>query len=60
MTEIQAEYCCLPLSESTRISQEQPTRLRILWGENPLPSIARFGRLAYPEHGEVTIHGVLG
>ena len=39
---------------------EQPTRLRILWGENPLPSIARFGRLAYPGRGEVTNHGVLG
>ncbi len=40
--------------------EEQPTRLRILWGESPLPSIARFGRLAYPTHGEVTNHGMLG
>ncbi|MGH8545691.1 MAG: BamA/TamA family outer membrane protein [Gammaproteobacteria bacterium] len=33
---------------------EQPTRLRILWGESPLPSITRFRRRAYPLHGEVT------
>src|ERR671925_1502231 len=24
---------------------EQPTKLRVLWGESPLPSIAWFGRL---------------
>jgi len=34
---------------------EQPTRLQVLWGKNPLPSIARFGWLVYPGHGEVTI-----
>jgi len=39
---------------------EQPTRLRILGGESPLPSIARFGRQAYPGRGEVTNHEVLG
>jgi len=39
---------------------EQPIRLRILWGESPLPSIARFRRLAYPGHREVTNCGVLG
>jgi hypothetical protein len=38
----------------------QPTRLQILWGESPLPSIARFGRLVYPGHGEVTNRGVFG
>ena len=40
--------------------EEQPTRLRVLWGESPLSSIARFGRLVYPGHGEVTNRGVLG
>jgi hypothetical protein len=38
----------------------QPTRLQILWGESPLPSIARFGRLVYPGHGEVTNRGMFG
>ena len=28
--------------------------------ESPLPSIARFRRLVYPGHGEVTNRGVLG
>ena len=40
--------------------QERPTRPRVLWGESPLPSIARFRRLVYPGHGEVTNRGVLG
>ena len=31
-----------------------------LGGERPLPSIARFGRLAYPMRGEVTNRAVLG
>ena len=31
-----------------------------LEGERPLPSIARFGRLAYPMRGEVTNRAVLG
>jgi len=39
---------------------EQPTRLSILWGESPLPSIARFGRQAYPEYGKVTTHAEPG
>ncbi len=39
---------------------KQPTRLRVLWGESPLPSIASFGRLVYPGRGEVTNHEVLG
>jgi len=39
---------------------EQPTRLRILWGESPLSSIARFGRLAYPGLGEVTNQELFG
>jgi hypothetical protein len=39
---------------------EQPTRLRILRGESPLPSIARFGRLAYPTWRKVTTSTVLG
>jgi hypothetical protein len=39
---------------------EQPTRLRILRGESPLPSIARFGRLAYPTWRKVTTSAVLG
>jgi hypothetical protein len=38
----------------------QPTRLQILWGESPLPSIARFGRLVYPGRGEVTNRGMFG
>jgi hypothetical protein len=45
---------------SPRALGEQPTRLRILRGESPLPSIARFGRLAYPGHGEVTNRERLG
>ena len=40
--------------------QERPTRPRVLWGESPLPSLARFRRLVYPGHGEVTNRGVLG
>jgi len=40
--------------------QERPIRPRVLWGESPLSSIARFGRLVYPGHGEVTNRGVLG
>ena len=32
----------------------------ILWGESPLPSIARFRRLVYPMHGKVTTRGLLG
>jgi hypothetical protein len=43
-----------------RISQEQPTRLRTLWGASPQPSIAQFGRLAYPMHVKVTTHVLLG
>ena len=39
---------------------EQPTRLRILRGESPLPSMARFGRLTYPGHGEGTNRERLG
>jgi hypothetical protein len=31
-----------------------------LVGESPMPSIARFGRLAYPMRGEVTNRAVLG
>ena len=31
-----------------------------LVGERPMPSIARFGRLAYPMRGEVTNRAVLG
>ena len=31
-----------------------------LGGERPLPSIARFGRLAYPMRGEATNRVVLG
>ena len=31
-----------------------------LVGERPMPSIARFGRLAYPMRGEVTNRVVLG
>ena len=31
-----------------------------LGGERPLPSIARFGRLAYPIRGEVTNRALLG
>ena len=40
--------------------QERPIRPRVLWGVSPLPSIARFRRLVYPGHGEVTNRGVLG
>jgi hypothetical protein len=39
---------------------ERPTRPQVLRGESPLLSIARFGRLAYPGHGEVTNREVLG
>ena len=39
---------------------EQPTRLRVLWGGSPLPSIARFGRLAYPMRMKVTTCVLLG
>ncbi|MBI4331844.1 MAG: IS1634 family transposase [Chloroflexi bacterium] len=39
---------------------EQPTRLRILWGGSPQPSIARFGRLAFPKLGKVTTRVLLG
>ena len=39
---------------------EQSTRLRILWGESPLSSIARFGRQAYPGLGEVTNQELFG
>jgi hypothetical protein len=39
---------------------EQPTRLRILRGESPLPSMARFGRLASPTWRKVTTSTVLG
>ena len=31
-----------------------------LVGERPMPSITRFGRLAYPMRGEVTNRAVLG
>ena len=31
-----------------------------LVGERPMPSIARFGRLAYPMRGEATNRAVLG
>jgi anaerobic selenocysteine-containing dehydrogenase len=39
---------------------EQPARLQILWGVSPLPSVTRFGRLAYPMHGKVTTRVLLG
>ena len=39
---------------------ERPVRLQILWGESPQTSIARFGRLVYPGHDEVTNHEMLG
>ena len=45
---------------SPRALGEQPTRLRILRGESPLPSMARFGRRAYPGHAEVTNRERLG
>ncbi len=35
-------------------------RLGLLWGASPLPSIARFGRLVYPMHEEVTNRVLLG
>lgn len=38
----------------------QPTRLQILWGKSPLPSIARFGRLVYPGRGEITNRRMFG
>ncbi len=40
--------------------EEQPTRLGVLWGESPLSSIARFGRLAYPMRMKVTTYVLLG
>src|SRR5512139_3200993 len=39
---------------------ERPTRPRVLWGESPLSSLARFRRLAYPGDGEATSREVLG
>ena len=39
---------------------EQPATLRISGGERHLPSIARFGRLAYPIRGELTNRAELG
>jgi hypothetical protein len=39
---------------------ERPTRPQVLRGESPLSSIARFGRLSYPGHGEVTNREMLG
>jgi len=39
--------------------EEQPTRLRILWGVSPQPSISRFRRLAYPNQVRVTSLGLL-
>src|SRR5713226_1668414 len=39
---------------------EQPTRLQILKGESPFPSIACIRRLAYPERAEATKHDMPG
>jgi hypothetical protein len=51
----------VPLSQLLHLPLgEQPTRLWILRGESPLPSIARFGRLAYPTWRKVTTSTVLG
>ena len=49
---------CQPDSGNPTV--EQPTKLRVLWGESPLPSIAWFGRLAYPMPVPVTTQGLLG
>ena len=43
---------CQP--DSGKPTVEQPTKLRVLWGESPLPSIAWFGRLAYSMPVQVT------
>ncbi len=43
-----------------RTIEEQPTMPQVLWGASPLPSIARFGRQAYPMRVEVTTRVLLG
>jgi hypothetical protein len=48
---------CQPDSGNPTV--EQPTKLRVLWGESPLPSIAWFGRLAYSMPVKVTTQVLL-
>src|SRR5215471_15677844 len=45
---------------SPRRSRVAAGKAANLVGESPTPSIARFGRLAYPMRGEVTNRAVLG
>lgn len=63
MREYQIRFCEKLSVKFTGLTRQFPVaagKAANLVGERPMPSIARFGRLAYPMRGEVTNRAVLG